>query len=398
MNRRNILITAAAALVLRLAYVFFYGADPLNPDSLNYLAIAKNLLASGSFSLDGIAPTMSRAPGYPLFIAATGLLTGGVNIKAVLAAQAVLDSATAVYVLLLAARFVPAGWALAAGLFYALHPVFTGFSGMLLSESLFMHFWLLFLLSFRRGLEDGRLTPWALAGLALALGVLTRPAHMFYPLPAAFLLAIRRPGLKAAVAGFAIFLAAAAATMTPWVIRNYRVSGLFVTVATGGSAAVWLGSMDHFPNKADIDAVWPGPDYKSPEAERAFAAAAKKNWQENRRRILLHLPYRLRKFWVTSHSSVFRVEMPNAYYRALVCKTLLLALQVLTLAGGLAGAWILRRRWQDALFLLMPAAYVSAHILNDWGPGRYHLSALPCLAITALWGLREVLASRAAPR
>lgn len=392
MNRKHALIVLSAALAARLIYAFLAPAS-VSYDSAEYLKIAGNLLSAGSYSMDGAVPAIQRAPGYPFFIALTGLFSGGIKLPFLLACQALLDSVSAVYVLALGAAFLPPAWALGAGLFYALHPVFIGFSGMALSETLFMHFWLAFMNLSLRGQKDGGTARWAAAGALLALAALTRPAHMFYLLPAALLLALSAPGVKAAAARLAAFAGAFLLCLAPWTVRNYKVTGAFLPVCTGGALALWIGSVPGTAYPDELLRTRTMEYLKTLEGEAELSAIAKENWRRQGPAIVADLPRRLVKFWVTSHSSVFLMEKPNrAYaaegrYGALAFKAALLLLQAATLALALAGLLALRRRPLDAAFLLMPALFASAHILSDWGPSRYHISALPPLGVLALYAL-----------
>lgn len=399
-NRRHAILVFSAALLARLVYALLLSPGPLSADSSEYLSIAGNLLSSGAYSIDGAAPAIQRAPGYPFFAALTGLFSGGVNLPFLLACQVLLDSVSAVYALALAAAFLPPAWALGAGLLYALHPVFIAFSAQALSETLFMHFWLAFLLVSRRSLSSGRAAGWAGAGALLALAALTRPAHMYFLVPFAVLL-FALAGLRAGAVRLALLAGTFALCLAPWTLRNYRVTGAFLPVCTGGAFALWVGSVPGTAYPDDLAAAVPLEKMKTVEGEAILSRLAKDNWRAHAPAILKTLPRRLAKFWLTSHSSVFRLEQANAAYAAqgrygaLALKAALLLLQALTLGLALAGAFLLRARAPDAAFLLLPAVFVSAHILNDWGPSRYHISALPPLGVLAMYALSRFTARAA---
>lgn len=386
----------AAALALRLLLLLLLNAPHTNSDTKEYLDIAANLAASGAYTQDGATPDHTRAPGYPVFLAAASLLPGAAEAGAQ-AAQCVLDSLSAVLVVLLAASFFGRRAALLAGLAYAAHPVFAGLSRMLLSETLFMFLWLGFMCLLARGLLGGRERLFAAAGFVLGLAVLTRPAHMFYPaalLPVFFFL---DAPLARRLRGFALLAAVFALTLAPWTARNYGHFRRVIPVCTGSALALWIGSMPQLTETLELTTIWPGKDMKSFEAEAVFLAAAKKNWRENYPALILFLPVKLARFWTTSHSAVFGILEPNRRYldtgrlAPLAFKLFLFGVQFAVLAGGLAGAWLLRRDWRRLLVLVMPALYVSAHILNDCGPSRYHISALPPLFILALGALEAKL-------
>ncbi|MDA8243093.1 MAG: glycosyltransferase family 39 protein [Elusimicrobia bacterium] len=386
------------ALLLRVLYSALSGVLPLNPDSLDYVTLARNLSAHSFFTLDGLTPDYTRAPGYPFLLLFIGFPALG--IKVALAAGALLDSATSVLFMLSCRKFFgerPAFWT---GLAYACHPVFIGFSALVLSETPFVFLWAASLLAFVGAVSSDRLAGFAAAGALLGLGVLTRPAHLYYPvaLVPVFLFNVR--GTRRASLAFLLFLSCFAAALSPWTVRNYLRFRAFIPVCTGGAAATWFGTLEKIPSQDELLAVWPRGDFKSLEAESAFKRAAAENWKDHPWTIIRRLPRKFFKFWGTSHSSTFDMTLQNSYYlghgfRSLFAvKAVLLLLQGLTLAGGLAGAWVLRAQWRRVLIFLMPAAYLSAHILNDSGPSRYHISALPGLIILAMAAIDSYLTRR----
>ena len=77
-GRRLLVAAAVLGLLLRLAFSFLYWVGkPLTHDEREYLELARSLAAGRGFvyseSYDsGTAQQFGRAPGYPLFLAATG--------------------------------------------------------------------------------------------------------------------------------------------------------------------------------------------------------------------------------------------------------------------------------------------------------------------------------------
>ncbi|MDA8132797.1 MAG: glycosyltransferase family 39 protein [Elusimicrobia bacterium] len=383
-----------AALLARGALIIGLHTPFTNPDSSDYISLAGNLLSSGSYSIDGKLPDCTRPPGYPFFVAAVNYAGGKISLKRTAAAQAAVDSSSAVLVYLLALEFISPPFALAAGMAYALHPVFACFSRLMLSESLFMFFWLFFLLAARKTMTSGSIAFAAASGAVLSMALLVRPTHILYPVAFAPVLYFGVRDLKKSLLILIALAAAAQLGIAPWKARNKTLFGIS-TVTTGAGVAFWAGSLPEYPTRADLSPVWPRGDFKSPEADRAFMLKAKENWAARKWTLIGKLPRRLLRFWVTSHSSVLNFpqqEQGSLAFKA--AKAAMFAVQLLTLLLAAAGAWLLRRRWRDLLFLLMPAVYVSGHILNDWGPARYHISALPCLLIAGCWAAQELAQRR----
>ena len=101
------------------------------------------------------------------------------------------------------------------------------------------------------------------AGLTAGIAMLVRPAMLlFLPLAALWLLAHRRPALAA------VLVATSLAAIAPWTVRNVRVYGTFVLIASEGGVTFWTGNHPLARGEGDLAA---NPDIKI--AELAFRAA-----------------------------------------------------------------------------------------------------------------------------
>jgi 4-amino-4-deoxy-L-arabinose transferase-like glycosyltransferase len=96
----------------------------------------------------------------------------------------------------------------------------------------------------------------AAAGLTAGLAILVRPAMLvFLPLAALWLIAYRRPSLAA------ILVVTSLAAITPWTVRNFRVYGTFVLIASEGGVTFWTGNHPLARGEGDLAA--------NPEIKRA---------------------------------------------------------------------------------------------------------------------------------
>ena len=228
---------AAVALALRLAYAFT-AAPPFVSDEACYDRVTRSLLAGGGYAEAGV-PTAYWPVGYPLFIAPLYLL-GHFHPFVVILAQAVLGAGTAVLVTALAeaAAFDRAA-ARAAGLTVALLPSQIGYASRFFPQVLCAF---LVVLAAFVVIRYGR---WWAGGVA---GAILGYATLVVPVAAALWGAIiisdvfcgrpwRRVITRALCAA-----AVAAAIVTPWAIRNYRVLGAFVPFATNGGINLWMGN------------------------------------------------------------------------------------------------------------------------------------------------------------
>lgn len=118
-------------------------------DSATYETLGKELAITGHFSTPDGTPNAYRVPGYPLFLS-TIFKVAGINHQAVLWIQIILASVIPLLVYLLAMTLLP--WhprtAWAAAIITTCHLGYTLYAGFMMTETLFVLFFLLFLIPF----------------------------------------------------------------------------------------------------------------------------------------------------------------------------------------------------------------------------------------------------------
>lgn len=243
---RLLAIAAVVGCATRLLFAFGYWVDqPLTRDEHEYLSLARSLARGDGFVYDETltatgAEPFGRAPGYPAFLALVGGGAAPVSSvpAAVQAAQALTGALGVALAGLLAGRLGGRRAAVFAAFGTAVYPPLVWIAGYAFSEALFWPMGLAVALLFDRALDAphaaGRA---ALCGALLGAGILVRPALvLFVPLAALFLLWRRRwPVLV-------VLLAACAAVVGPWTIRNYFHYDRLVFVATEGGVTFWTGN------------------------------------------------------------------------------------------------------------------------------------------------------------
>ena len=138
--RRNWLfffLATAAALALRLFFVFHF--PHVEGDTFIYGDIAKNWLNHGIYGLTdngAVRPTLIRLPGYPGFLAAMFALFGQEHYRAVMVAQALVDTNTCLVIAAIALELMNTRAAKAAYLLAALCPFTAMYAAAPLSETL----------------------------------------------------------------------------------------------------------------------------------------------------------------------------------------------------------------------------------------------------------------------
>ncbi len=273
-GRRLILAAAVAGLIVRLAFGLLYWVHkPLTHDEREYLALAQSVAAGRGFVYDashdtGTAQQVGRAPVYPLFLAIVGAGSGEhdaapVRVKV---AQAIVGAIGVGLIGLLARRLAGDRAGIAAAAIAAVYPPLVWICAYVLSEALYSTLALLTALLLDAALDrtadvrtetrsvHGGSAIAAAAGLTAGLAVLVRPAMLvFLPLAAWWLISQRRPALAA------VLVVTSIAAIAPWTVRNMRVYGTFVLVASEGGVTFWTGNHPLARGEGDLAA---NPDIK----------------------------------------------------------------------------------------------------------------------------------------
>ncbi len=197
-QNKNLLITIIA-VSLAIKLLFFFVFLQYNPcmllfDSGHYHNAALQLAAGNGFSGADGAPYFYRLPGYPAFLAMCYAVCGNAPHIALLI-QIIVSSCIPVLSALLALTLFPQArlLALLVAAMTAVHPGFVTMSGLMMSETLFVIFFLIYLVLFLPAVLYDRRQCGAmlLAGSALGIASLTRPVGLPLVLVSVVLLVIR---------------------------------------------------------------------------------------------------------------------------------------------------------------------------------------------------------------
>lgn len=244
MVRRNwlfFLLATIAALALRLFFVF--RLPHLAGDTWIYGDITLNWLNHGVFGLTdsaGVRPTLVRLPGYPAFLAAIFAVFGQEHYRAVLIAQALIDTNTCLVIAGLALELMNSRAAKAAYLLAALCPFTANYVAAPLSETLAiccvahaMYYGVRGLKALQQGESVPRI--WLLAGLWTSAAIFMRPDNGIL-LPALGLallvFVIRQNTRKQAIFAGVLLTVVSLAPLIPWTVRNWRVFHIWQPLAS----------------------------------------------------------------------------------------------------------------------------------------------------------------------
>ena len=268
--RRLVVAAAVVGVILRLAFALFYWTGkPLTHDEREYLALAASVQAGRGFTYpDGPAGTtqqFGRAPGYPVFLAA--LRAGGSHTSSpvrIKIAQSVLGALLVVLIATIAWRAAGPRVSVIAAWTAAVYPPLVWVGAYVWSESVYAVIALSSVVMLQRALDGIPAGPRrhlfaAVSGALIGIGILTRPALLFFvPLAAGWLL------FKRQVAMALVLILCVAAVVAPWTIRNMRTYGRFVLVASEGGVTFWTGNHRLARGEGDLAA---NPELKIAELE-----------------------------------------------------------------------------------------------------------------------------------
>lgn len=243
--RRHLLVTGAVALAWRvvawvlLARTPFFTTPVVDASHFDLWARA---LAEGREFQPG---AFFKPPFYPYLL--SGLYKLGFGITGVYALQALAGAGTALLVVLIARRVLPARGALAAGLATALLPILPFFELQLLAESWTTLLTVAAVLWLLQAGERPTVAARAavLAGVALGLAALGRPNLL--PVvggAAAWLALVLRRERRPLVLPVVLLLAGAGLAILPATLHNARASGAFVPVSANLGANLVTGNRD----------------------------------------------------------------------------------------------------------------------------------------------------------
>lgn len=238
MNRNGSAPIALAATVLSLLFSFVVlprvgGALHVNLDPDRLGELAANIWSGQGYSYVNaghLDAAFDRAPVYPFFVVFLYLITGGISIAVVQAAQAACHGITTVVVYRTGLLLYDDRRAAIAALIAAIHPMLIWYTGRIWIETL--HTMLVSIAAYLllRFLQKptGRLG--ILSGLLLGVTSLTKSILLPFALLFSLVMAVRfrGPERRASLAiGFFCLMVVA-----PWTLRNALESGMFVPVHT----------------------------------------------------------------------------------------------------------------------------------------------------------------------
>lgn len=247
---KRLIIIFFIALSLRLVLFLAVGSwnDEVlkerifNPDAKGYHNIAINLLENNAFSSKEsppYIPNIFRTPIHPFFIASVYTLFGYKPYIAIFF-QLIIGSITCILTYKIGKTAFNEKIAFLASLLMALEYSSILYSNMLLTETLFTFLFITHIYFLIKFIKENNNKMLVYSSVLLGISTLCRPISIYFfifLIPVFFLhfrKSLRKGTLRYAILTLIFFL-----TVTPWMVRNYQVSGKFMVSSAQEKALRW---------------------------------------------------------------------------------------------------------------------------------------------------------------
>lgn len=374
---------------------FYFG------DSYSYWSLAGRLAHGEPYAYGD--QRVFRSPGLPLLLAPAFWLGGGEPPPLWgrwIVAMAGTASVAATY--LLGRVMFSAQIGLCAAAAMAIYPTNVFLGGMVLSEAPFAAAMLLQLacwIAAWQQREKPRLAGLLAAGAGLAAGTATliRPSWLlFTPLAIGAALVLCRDRRHHLPQG-TVLLAVLVATLLPWWIRNYRVTGQFVPTTLQVGASLYDGLHPAATGASNMDFVRPlteefRREWEQLPAERPkFEVYADQRFRQQALDWAAHRPRRTGELAVVKFLRIWNF-WPNAEeFSAGWMRLLLLATYTPLMLLAVLGIIRFRNRGWPILLCCLPALYVALLHTVFVGSIRYREPAMmPLAVLAAAWLVTQV--------
>jgi 4-amino-4-deoxy-L-arabinose transferase-like glycosyltransferase len=381
-----------------------------------YSDVAVNLMQGQGFVAEpGGKPILWRAPLYPAFLAVVYSVFGEHHETAVFVAQTALDSITAILIYWMGRRLFSESVGIFAAAIFALHPLSAYYSLRFMPEPLFTMTFTAVIAAWSVAWQHRRPSAFMAVGALIAVAALVKPVALglwpFLAVCAGYRLR-NQPGRAMTTA--LVLTIACLMVLTPWMLRNYHVTGRMVLSATGGGYAFWLGNqmssdgredwevegatLEHLFERRDaiLAAVSGGhivpvplsmrnrsftePVSVTVEDDHEFFLAA---WREIASHPFDSVMLTARKFF-RFWFSIFLPDNRWAQPYIVVFQSVFLSLAIL----GMIKA---NRRAADLFLLLPPAVFLTIATVLTFATIRYSIPIIPVMTILMTAGLLEAV-------
>jgi 4-amino-4-deoxy-L-arabinose transferase-like glycosyltransferase len=403
------LIIFTLGLAVGLASVAFaFRAQTLvdnRPDPYYFGAMGKSIARGEGFTPYGVL-IKRRAPLYPLMIG--GLYAAfGEHVVLVQLLQCLFYATTCLLVFDLGRRVFNQRVGIIAGVVSAVLPLLLRYVADLHLETSFTFFMTLTLWLMVRFREKSTVARGAQVGAAAALASLTKALAILFPGLFAVGVVVSvwrarragggaRPPWLPLVAMFGVM----AAVISPWTIRNYRVTGHFVPISTGMSDAFLRGFIFSKPEYALLEkepytfAENESNAYFKDLCRQAGTEWEKDDWETDK--VLNAVAKAKLKADPLGFVRKFFVGLFTFWYEMTTLKNSIIAGGLALVAWVFAGIgwWRARQERLQVWPLLLPVFYLNLLLAALLALGRYSAPILPGLLVVGAYGVDKLLPRR----
>jgi hypothetical protein len=231
-------LSCLASFAIGMTFIFVWAPHPWGWEGFDGYHDYARVLARGE-----AFPTMDRPWGYAYFLAPF-YWAFGERTWVPLLAQAALNAFVPLLVYEFARHEFDSRIAVVAALLTGFCSFNTVYASTESSDAVCTVVFSAVVVTFARGRRDNDWRWLALSGGLAGLATQFRPNLLLVPLVlAAFLVVVPAPHRLRRARGATALLAASAIVLSPWVARNYRLTGQFVPASTHGGMQLWYGTL-----------------------------------------------------------------------------------------------------------------------------------------------------------
>lgn len=247
MKKNVVVLILLASLIIRILFVLTVNTMPESDmkgyDERGMLFAEKQTFQYGE-TFNGAT---YRPPMYILFLAGIYKIFGH-HYHTVYIIQSLISVACLALIYLIARRLWNKNVGIISLILSALYVPFIGYSGIILSEILFLFFMLLFSYMALRAVQTQFISYTVLSGLFCALATLTRSISLLLPfgILAMLIICFRKQMLtRSALVRVGLFFIVMFLTISPWTIRNYVETKQFVLIDAISGLNLIIGNNEY---------------------------------------------------------------------------------------------------------------------------------------------------------
>ena len=382
MNTKAIVLICLGGFFLRLGYILFFNAELKFPDEHRFWGEAMSILNDHTLQLNG--KYANDMPATALFVALAAALTGESLVGAKIA-MAIVSTFTIYLIAKLTfligrdtrAALISAGIA-------SIYPFFIFYSSLLLSETIFIFFFVLFVYT----IIDHDSSIGGRSGVTAGLTHLTKPT-LFYCFPVIWfwqyvVLGVRGKTIWISVLVFSLIVFS-------WGLRNYHVFGEFVFTTSGSGQVLWEGN-NPWNKTGGVSGTFQNPDAYLQSLPEGLDELPQDRWKKSK--AIDHIvdnPILFASLGVKKFFRFWSLWPNSKEYSSLRYKLMSLLSFGVVLSGTLVGVFWLREHNRVLSLLYLLIIYFTAIHMVTIGSIRYRLPVEPFLIVITSLVLAKVI-------